>query len=261
MRFPKLVFIMFAGIAASAMIPLAARPAGYLDGSSFNILRVLSPPPLPKSVRSEHDRAIFLKTRSLQGSPRWAMAIGDIQTDSASMMRDFSCAVGLRLTPQMAPRLSELLSKASGDTAAQTNTAKVFFHRPRPFKIDPGPICEPAADVEKSFDYPSGHTTLGWTWALVLMELMPDRAQQVLARGRAFGESRIVCGVHNESAVEAGRISAEATLMAVRGTSDYRRDLAAAREEMQRLKTSLAPPPAQQCSAEERLVHIYIYPP
>jgi acid phosphatase (class A) len=188
------------------------------------------------------------------------MAIGDVQTDNTSMMRDFSCAAGLSLNPRTAPRLSRLLSKAGGDAVAQTNIAKAFFHRPRPFKIDPGPICEPAADVEKSFDYPSGHTTLGWAWASVLMELIPDRAQQILARGRAFGESRIVCGVHNESAVEAGRISAEATLMEVRATSDYRRDLAAAREEIKQLKTLHSAPPVQQCAAEESLVHVNIFP-
>jgi acid phosphatase (class A) len=188
------------------------------------------------------------------------MAVSDIKTDSASMMRDFSCAAGLRLTPGTAPRLTQLLSKVGGDAAAQTKIAKAFFHRPRPFKIDPGPICEPAANVEKSFDYPSGHTTLGWAWASVLMELIPDRAQQILARGRAFGESRIVCGVHNESAVEAGRISAEATLMEIRATSDYRRDLGAAREEIKRLKALRSAPPVQQCAAEESLVHMNIYP-
>jgi acid phosphatase (class A) len=189
------------------------------------------------------------------------MAIGDIQTDNASMMRDFSCAAGLSLNPGTAPRVSQLLTKVGGDAAAQTNIANMFFHRPRPFKIDPGPICEPAADVEKSFDYPSGHATLGWAWASVLMELIPDRAQKILARGRAFGESRIVCGVHYESAVEAGRISAEATLMEVRATSDYRGDLATAREEIDRIKTLRSAPPVQQCTAEESLVHMNIYPP
>jgi acid phosphatase (class A) len=189
------------------------------------------------------------------------MAIGDVQTDNASMMRDFSCAVGLSLTPGTAPLLSRLLSKASADTAAQTHAAKELFRRPLPFTIDSGPICEPATDVEKGFDYPSGHTTRGWTWASVLAELLPDRALQILARGRAYGESRIVCGVHNASAVEAGRISAEATLMEVRATSDYRRDLETAREEINRLKTLRSAPPVQQCTAEERLVHMNIFSP
>jgi acid phosphatase (class A) len=261
MRLPRPAFAAIAGITALAAGATAAQIPGYIAGSSLKITQILSPPPLPGSTRDENDRTVFRRTRSLQGSPRWAMAIGDIQTDNASMLRDFSCAVGLSLNPGAAPRLSRLISRAGADTAAQTNIAKRFFHRPRPFKIDPGPICEPAADVGNSFGYPSGHSTLGWTWASILTELLPDRGPQILARGRAYGESRIVCGVHNESAVAAGRISAEATLMEVRTTGDYRRDLAAAREEITQLRTLRSAPPAQQCTAEESLVHMNIYPP
>jgi acid phosphatase (class A) len=261
MRFFTSAFVVIAGGAALAAGISVAQVPGFLGGSSFKITQVLSPPPIRGGVRDEHDRIVFRKTRSLQGSPRWAMAIGDIQTDNASMMRDFSCAAGLSLNPGTAPHLSQLISRAGADTAAQTNIAKRFFHKLRPFKIDSGPICEPAADVENSFDYPSGHATWGWTWASILAELLPDRAPQILARGRAYGESRIVCGVHNASAVEAGRISAEATLLEVRATSDYRRDLAAAREEIKRLKALRSAPPVQQCTAEESLVHTNIFPP
>ena len=45
---------------------------------------------------------------------------------------------------------------------------------------------------------------MGWAWALILSELAPDRADAILARGLAYGESRAVCGVHYASDVEAG---------------------------------------------------------
>jgi membrane-associated phospholipid phosphatase len=45
---------------------------------------------------------------------------------------------------------------------------------------------------------------------LILAELVPEAASDVLARARAFGQSRIVCGVHNASAVEAGWMTATA---------------------------------------------------
>ncbi len=43
-----------------------------------------------------------------------------------------------------------------------------------------------------------------WAWALVLSEMAPDRADQILARGLAYGEGRAICGVHYASDVEAG---------------------------------------------------------
>lgn len=71
---------------------------------------------------------------------------------------------------------------------------------------------------------------------MLLTKLAPDRATPILARGRAFGESRIVCGVHNASAVEAGRLSATVTLATMDQTSDFKDDLAAAQAEIAALR-------------------------
>ena len=49
---------------------------------------------------------------------------------------------------------------------------------------------------------------------MILAELEPDRASDILVRARAYGESRVVCGVHNASAVEGGRIIAAAMVAA-----------------------------------------------
>jgi hypothetical protein len=43
---------------------------------------------------------------------------------------------------------------------------------------------------------------------MLLARLVPDRAGDVLARGRNFAESRVVCGVHNLSAVGSGLLTA-----------------------------------------------------
>jgi hypothetical protein len=50
--------------------------------------------------------------------------------------------------------------------------------------------------LRKDGSYPSGHSSIGWGWALILTELAPDRAEEILARGRAFGGSRNVCNAH-----------------------------------------------------------------
>lgn len=50
------------------------------------------------------------------------------------------------------------------------------------------PADEPA--LRKNGSYPSGHTLLGWSSALLLTEINPDRADTILARGLMYGESR-----------------------------------------------------------------------
>lgn len=76
-----------------------------------------------------------------------------------------------------------------------------------------------------------------------------------------FGESRIVCGIYNASAVAAGRLSATATLAALDQMPVFRDDLAAAQAEMAALPADPATPPldAAQCRAEAALVEQPIF--
>jgi acid phosphatase (class A) len=243
-------------------LPGAAGPkTGYLKPGAIDVLAVLPPAPVSGDPRYDTDRAVFQKTRKLIGTPRWEMATNDVQYGDAAMLHDFSCAAGVSLTPKNAPKLSALLDRAGRDTQKQTNIAKNTYQRLRPFQIDDGEICQSKTDLAKSYDYPSGHTTGGWTWAMVLSEVLPERATAILARGRAYGESRIVCGAHNASAVEAGRLSATVTLAAVRATAAYRKDVKAARAELRALLKSRQARKPQACEAEAALVSQSIFTP
>jgi acid phosphatase (class A) len=244
----------------------SAGPAGYLDAGEFDVTSVIEPAPRPGDPRYEADRAIFRETRGLVGSERYGLATNDVQTRAPAMLRDFSCAVGITLTPENAPRLVAVVQRAAADTGAQAGRAKEAYRRERPYVIDEGPTCQPPAELfdaranRASYDYPSGHATWGWTWAVVLAGAAPDRAQQVLERGRAYSESRIVCGVHNESAVEAGMLAASATMALVQAKPAYQADLAAARQELDALRHSAAERPTG-CEAEARLVALPVLSP
>jgi acid phosphatase (class A) len=256
----KLSFSLVALLTAAGAAGYAAdKPyGGYLTPGAFDVTHVLEPPPRPGDPRYDTDRKIFRATRRLAGSPRWALATSDANTGIPALLRDFSCAVGIELTPVNAPKLVAVVRRAGIDTGYQTNVAKEFYRRQRPFTIDQGAICQPQAQLydkkaqRMSYDYPSGHTTWGWTWALILSSIAPDRAQQILERGRAYGDSRFVCGAHNESAVEAGMLSASSTMALVAVTPEYQSDLAAARAELSALRASA--PPAQDCAAEATLL-------
>jgi acid phosphatase (class A) len=249
--------VLFTGLAPAEQ---KVRPS-YLAPGVVNMLEVLPPAPVPGDPRYESDREMFKMTRKLQGTPRWALATNDVSWANDIMLHNFSCAMGVDVTSAKAPKLVALLQKAGGDTQRETNVAKNFYKRARPFRIDAGPICQPESDLADSYDYPSGHTTGGWTWALVLADVVSDHASAILARGRAYGESRIVCGAHNASAVEAGRLSATITMTAVRSTAAYQRDLKAARAEMAALRKTAAAAPPAICDAEKALIAQSIYTP
>lgn len=260
----KIGYMALAGAAlvGIAAVAIAAAPGGmaFLEDGYLSLVDVVPPAPIAQEPRGIADREIFKLTRALKGSRRWDMAVADVPSDTASLMRDFSCAARINLTPLDAPKTAALLDKASRDTGRETNALKAYYKKKRPFLLDSGEICVARTDdLSASYDYPSGHATRGWTWALILAELLDDRAAPILARGRAYGESRIVCGVHNASAVEAGRMVAGATLAVVRTEPAYGDAVAAARAELAALRKMSAPPSAQSCSAEETVVSQPIY--
>jgi acid phosphatase (class A) len=255
-RHPRLLLLLVGAltIGAAGSFAMGAPHRGYLAEGAFDLLAVLPPAPVKGDARYKADRTIFKQTRHMIGTPRYALATSDVKTDQPALMADFSCAVGVSLTPQDAPRTEALVANARADTSRQTNIAKDYYKRLRPFLIDRGDICQAKSELADSFDYPSGHTTLGWTWALVLADLRPDRATAILTRGRAYGDSRFICGAHNESAVEAGKLSAGSTMAVVRTTPAYQADAAAARAELTALLRDPNAAKPSGCDAEAKLV-------
>lgn len=230
MRAPAVAALML----ASAIIAAPAGAQRYLSGPGVALIDVLPPAPVVGSPADAADRAAFRATRVEQGSPRWRQAIADVDEAVPAMLADFAVAAGRPLSPTATPALARLLTRMRGDVAAAINAVKPVYARKRPFLVDAGPICQPRAALEKSFDYPSGHTGWGTSVALVLAELMPARASQILERGRDYGDSRIICGAHNASAVAAGRQAAAAVVARLHGDAGFRADLDAARAELDR---------------------------
>lgn len=257
-RMTAIAGLVLASIALAAPAPSADR-IGYLTPGSVDILPILAPAPVRGDARYEADRRIFRATRRLLRTPRGALAVNDVQRSPQAMLADFACSLGKSLTPDRVPRTVAVILRASVDTNAQKDRAKDFYKRTRPLFIDAGPACQPRAKLANTFDYPSGHTTGGWTWALILAQLVPDRASQILARGRAFGQSRVVCGAHNASAVEAGFMTAGATMTVIGTVPQFQADLAAAKEELAAKRHDAPIPDAARCAGERGLVAQHIY--
>lgn len=246
------------GVALGQPSPAPASPAkplptGYLTAETWPAAALILPPaPATGSPREAQDQAVFKATRALQGGPRWSLAQNDVSSLPASMLRNFSCAVGVEMSAESNPRLAAMLSRMGIDAGKEVSSVKDVFKRQRPYVIaGEGDICVPKTDdLAASPDYPSGHTTWGWSVALFLAELAPDRATPILVRGRAFGESRVVCGVHSVSAIEAGRTNGAALMATWRGNPAFRADLEAARTELEAVRRTGAKPDAALCKAE-----------
>jgi hypothetical protein len=63
----------------------------------------------------------------------------------------------------------------------------------------------PLMNLVDSPSFPSGHTTYGYTGALLLAILVPERYQQMIVRGAEYGNDRILVGAHYAMDVIGGR--------------------------------------------------------
>jgi hypothetical protein len=149
------------------------------------------------------------------------------------------------------PHLYMLLRRTLADAGLSTYTAKNHYQRMRPFMVNKEPTCTPEEEghLKKDGSYPSGHTAIGWTWALILAEIAPERADAILARGRAFGESRVVCNVHWPSDVVEGRFMGAAAVARLHADTAFRAELEAAKAEYTSARAR-GLKPTRNCQAE-----------
>ncbi|MEO6339700.1 MAG: phosphatase PAP2 family protein [Caulobacteraceae bacterium] len=248
--------VVLGGSDAAAQAPRAegarASLPGYLGAGRLPDERIFLPaPPADRSIAGKADLATFKATRAQAGTARWNIAANDAIVSNPALLADFNCSLGMSLTPAQTPALAKLSARAMRDALSVVGTAKDRYQRPRPFLRAKGPTCVAMDGRSGGGSYPSGHATAGWLYALVLAELAPAQASQVLARGRAYGESRVVCGVHYISDIEAGRTTAGAVFAALHASPEFQADMAAARIELSALSAdgSLAVD-SKACAAE-----------
>lgn len=245
----------------AAAPPISADPAKpgkpaqspYLaEARAPDTVAILPPPPAGHSAAEAADRAAFIATRAYEGGPRWLLATADVAEGTAELLDDFACVLGQRLETARMPALMTLLDRARLDVARATRAPKRHYRRLRPFIGNDASICV-ARDRElaDSFSYPSGHSALGWTYAMIMASLLPEKATPLLVRGRLYGESRVVCGVHWLSDVEAARMTAAAVYAALQGDAGFRADAERARSELTKaLGARGTPPDAAICARE-----------
>ncbi|ACL58629.1 acid phosphatase [Methylobacterium nodulans] len=239
-------------VAADPVMPQAPARKPYLGEGALDTTVILPPPPASGTEADAGDRLTFAGTRALKGTPRWTLATADVAGGASHLLADFSCALGTRLDPARLPAVMGLLERARLDVVAAVDRPKAHFARVRPHVGNDLPICvERSERLAKSNSYPSGHATEGWTYALILAAAAPAQATAILRRGRIYGESRLVCGVHWRSDVEAGRTTGAALFAALQGDAAFRADLDRARAELaQVLSGPPVTPDAATCAAE-----------
>lgn len=198
----------------------------------------LPPPPDSGSARWLCDAERYAWGKTLRDTPRGELAVRDAYLHGEYLLESFSEAFGLDLTLDNAPAIVSLIAHMREDAGdLSTRHAKNFYRRPRPFMVfnEHTPLPDEEPGYSQNGSYPSGHTAIGWAVALVLSEINPDRALQIMQRGFEIGESRVILGFHFDSDVQAGRTCAAIVVAQLHNNKDFLKDLQKAKNEFRQL--------------------------
>lgn len=208
------------------------------EGDVPNSYLLLPPPPDGASITFLNDQARYTWGKTMRNTPRGDQAVKDARVEGNGVPEAFSEAFGIEINENTPEILKLIIGMREDAGDLGTREAKNYYNRQRPFSFYDEDTCNPEQQEELSTNgsYPSGHTSIGWATALVLAEINPERQNEILKRGYEMGESRVICGYHFQSDVDAGRITGAVTVARLHADPAFQEQLSKAKAEFSRLK-------------------------
>lgn len=179
------------------------------------------------------DFSQWLWGKSMRSTARGERASWESLYSVERMCDIYGGLMGFELSQKKTPAIYRILSRGMKTSQQAVDRAKEKYMRVRPFARMGEQVwgAYDSDELRQNGSYPSGHTSLGWTTALMMMQVAPELQDTILRRGWEYGESRVIVGAHWQSDVDAARLAAAAAVVRVQASEAYQADLAAARKE------------------------------
>jgi acid phosphatase (class A) len=233
---------LHAQVVTSSVTEVKKPNAGvlYVDPAQLNLALVLANPPAIDSSTTKMELQELHRLEGTRSQDEIVQAKADDQLESIFIFRS---VLGPKFSSESLPQTSALSANLAKEASAAGAPLKKLYQRPRPYQFDHTlhPVCEVGTAPNS---YPSGHALVGYLTAFTLIEMVPERRQEILERTDEYIHNRQICGVHYASDTEASRRVAYAVFGALLVTPAYQRDLAVAREETRRALGLPTPTPS-----------------
>ncbi len=197
----------------------------YLAPDKVDGIALLAPPPAPDSAEQAADLASARQVFKAATPAERERA----EKDASLSIYNFAPAIGDFFQAGKFPKVDLFFEHVKTNISSAINTPKEHWKRQRPYQLDKSlELGKP----EKSFSYPSGHSTRGTVQSLLLAELFPEHAEKILEFGRTIGWDRVIIGKHFPTDVNAGRVLGQAIVRELKKNAAFQRDFAAAKAEV-----------------------------
>jgi acid phosphatase (class A) len=202
------------------------------DGGRVAVVEVsnlLPPPPAAGSAAARQDMDAVLAVQKSRTAQEMAAAKADAEH---SMFR-FADAIGLTAQPSALPKTAAFFDRVANFDKTQVKQAKAYFHRPRPSVVS-SEVHPLSKDKPDDWSYPSGHATFGYTTAVLLANMLPEKRAEIFARADLYAQHRIVMGAHFPSDLEAGKLAGTVIAAQILRDAQWQGDYNAARSELRK---------------------------
>jgi acid phosphatase (class A) len=219
--------VLLFSLIALPLFSQTPRPKPFVTADQLDVKVLLPNPPA-----SEKELPEVLHVQETRQPADIAHAKAD---DAEEDMFIFRNVLGDKFNADALPLTAALSARVHANEGVILNPAKQYFRRLRPFNFDHAvkPVCKVKDDVN-DYGYPSGHSTSGYLEALVVMQIVPEKRNEILARADDYAHSRVVCGVHYPSDTQAAKMVAYAMLGLMMNNPEFQKELAAAKAETRR---------------------------
>jgi acid phosphatase (class A) len=207
---------------------VATAETNFVPPERIDLTKILAPAPAPGSDREKRDLTEILAIQRSRTSRQSERALAD----ATAGIFGFADVLGPSFNEQRVPSVAALLGKARADAVVAVGAAKGVWNRQRPYAISSE--VETLGDRPESSSYPSDASTVGYLTAILLADMVPEKAAALYAGGREFGDDRVTLGIHFPSDVEAGRFAASATANALLQNAAFMKEFSEARQELRR---------------------------
>jgi acid phosphatase (class A) len=218
----------FSLLSSGAQAPKPHKPVFILP-EQLDVASILPNPPSDNSTQALAELAEVHRLQDTRQTAQIAHAKAD---DAEEDIFVFKNVLGDKFSPANLPLTALLSAHVHNDEGVIVGPAKKYFHRLRPFNFQSSvkPVCKTNSNID-DYSYPSGHSTTGYLEALVLTMIVPEKRDAILERADDYAYSRVVCGVHYRTDVEASKSVAYAMIGVIMNNPQFKEELKAARSE------------------------------
>lgn len=193
---------------------------------AINWKKILPPPPQTGSELDKIELDLVINANALKGTPRWNQAVNDAGLDQFTA---FGAVLGTGFNKDNYPEIASIFDIVLKYSFNVSKASKNIYDRKRPFLVN-DKIATCPNSLANGSSYPSGHSAIGWVNGQILSRIFPQYADDLMARGIDYGQSRMICGVHFPSDIVSGRIVGDVMLQKLEQDAEFTKLLQSAQE-------------------------------